>query len=123
MQIDEDLPPYSLYAPGTHGKRRKKHKDVETQASSLHSINKEPDKNYYCSNYQMDNYGECVWLHNLSQVPVFVTSPTLEPIPSESNEINPVTLSGKRTLSLPPENLEDICNPNSPLSGKNLKVI
>ena len=71
----------------------------------------------------MDNYGECVWLHNLSQVPVFVTSPTLEPIPSESNEINPVTLSDKRTHLLPPENLEDICSPNSPPSGKNLKVI
>ena len=70
----------------------------------------------------MDNCGECVWLHNLSQVPVFVTSPTLEPIPSESNEINRVNLRDQSILSLSPENSDGCYNRNSSLSGKYLKV-
>ena len=91
--------------------------------STLHSIDKEHEKNHDCSNYQMDDYSECVWLHNLSQVPVFVTSPTLEPIPSESKEINPVKPRDQSIFSLAPEDSDHCCNRNASFNGKNLKIL
>ena len=89
---DEELPPYSVLAPETSPKRRKKHNDcskreiLELQHVKTHQ--KEKRDNLNC---QMSTKEECVWLYNQSQIPVFVTSPTLEPIPSDPmKNISPI---------------------------------
>ena len=53
--------------------------------------------------------GEFVWLHNLSQIPVFVTSPTLEPVPSspELRKSNPVKEDKSRGISQQSKQLEN----------------
>ena len=82
----EDLPPYSFLAPDLNVKRRKKQEqtksykeeDLSLQNMKLHQ--KVQKDNLNC---QTSTGGECVWIYNQSQVPIFVTSPTLEPIPSD----------------------------------------
>ena len=120
-QIDEELPPYSLVAPDTHGKRRKKHKCSKSPCVDFHSTNNEQERNNDCLNCQMNNSGECVWLHNLSQVPVFVTSPTLEPIPFDSSKNKPLKSSDKNILSVHAEYSDESYKRSSSHSGKNFK--
>ena len=82
--IDEDLPPYSLHAPHSNVKRRRKECDgINETLSKPTSIDKSDLQTCQIG----EESGEYVWLHNLSQVPVFVTSPTLEPLPSSSESM------------------------------------
>ena len=81
-RIDEDLPPYSLHAPHLNVKRRRKDgcdDVVYTQKSSQHE--NENKCEFQACQISGEENGNFVWLHNLSQIPVFVTSPTLEPLP------------------------------------------
>ena len=87
---DEDLPPYSTVAPDITIKRRRKQEGVDKELLRMQEIThnkRSKDEHLRC---QMSEEGESVWLHNLSQVPVFVTSPTLEPIPKDSSECSPI---------------------------------
>lgn len=78
-KIDEDLPPYSLHAPHPNVKRRRKESGEMDDTIGKPSSN---DKMDLQPLQISEESGEYVWLHNLSHVPVFVTSPTLEPLPS-----------------------------------------
>ena len=73
-------------APDLDVKRRKKHEQTENyqeQYFKLQKIELHQKVQTANLNCQTSTEGECVWLYNQSQIPVFVTSPTLEAIPSE----------------------------------------
>ena len=78
---DEELPPYSVLAPKSSIKRRKKEDFSQEEPLELKSIDKDIKKMTDHKNCPNPDMGECIWLQNVSQVPVFVTSPTLEPFP------------------------------------------
>ena len=90
MLSDEDLPPYSVVAPDANPKRRRKQDAANMDPSEMQDMKISQEEKQEHLNCQMDAQGECVWLHNLSQIPVFVTSPTLGPIPSNPTEISTV---------------------------------
>ena len=82
-QLDEDLPPYSLHAPSANVKRRRKNEYNNIEDTKQNSQNEDVEKrDLKACQMSGEENGEYVWLHNLSQIPVFVTSPTLEPVPS-----------------------------------------
>ena len=82
-QLDEDLPPYSLHAPNANVKRRRKSEYYDEVDAEKYSQNEDVEKcDLKTCQMSGEENGEYVWLHNLSQIPVFVTSPTLEPLPS-----------------------------------------
>ena len=82
-QLDEDLPPYSLHAPSANVKRRRKNEYNNIEDTKQNSQNEDVEKrDLKACQMSGEKNGEYVWLHNLSQIPVFVTSPTLEPVPS-----------------------------------------
>ena len=109
-QIDEDLPPYSLNAPCPNVKRRRKDECDEIVDTKTKSESKDEEKSGLesCQVPEEEN-GEFVWLHNLSQIPVFVTSPTLEPVPSspELRKSNPVKQDKSRDISQQFKKLEN----------------
>ena len=118
VQVDEELPPYSVLAPDIHVKRRRKHGSGEIQLFQMPDITEDEAKKRDDWNRQMPTNGDCVWLHNVSQVPVFVTSPTLEPIPYESMKTSQHTSSNVRKVSPQKETPGD-CLHNRPFnSGK-----
>ena len=90
MLSDEELPPYSVVAPDANPKRRRRHDAVNMDPSEVQDMKISQKEKQEHLNCQKDAQGECVWLHNLSQIPVFVTSPTLGPIPSNPTEITTV---------------------------------
>lgn len=96
-QLDEDLPPYSLHAPNANVKRRRKNEYIDKVDARQNSQNEDVEKcDLKACQTSGEENGEYVWLHNLSQIPVFVTSPTLEPLPSspdlmKGNKMAPTT--------------------------------
>ena len=78
---DEELPPYSVLAPKSRIKRRKREDFSQEEPLELKSIDKDIKEMTDDKNCPIRNMGDCIWLQNVSQVPVFVTSPTLEPFP------------------------------------------
>ena len=118
---DEELPPYSVLAPKSSIKRRKKEDFSQDEPLELKSIDKDIKKMTDHNNCPNPDMGECIWLQNVSQVPVFVTSPTLEPfpqVPDNSKLRTPSDSSTSRTGRFD----DEYKNVKTSLIGKDIKI-
>ena len=115
---DEELPPYSVLAPKSSIKRRKKEDFSQEEPLELKSIDKDIKEMTYHKNCPIRDVGECIWLQNVSQVPVFVTSPTLEPFPQVPDNSKLRASNDPRT-----GRFDDECeNVKTSLNGKDIET-
>ena len=118
---DDELPPYSVLAPNSRIKRRKKEDFSHEEPLELKSIDKDIKEMRDHKNCPNPDMGECIWLQNVSQVPVFVTSPTLEPfpqVPDHSKLRTPSDSSTSRTGRFD----DEYKNVKTSLNGKGIKI-
>ena len=115
---DEELPPYSVLAPKSSIKRRKKEDFSQEEPLELESMDKDIKVMTDNKNCLSRDVGECIWLQNVSQVPVFVSSPTLEPFPRVPDISKLRTSSDSRTGRFD----DEYKNVKTSLNGKDIKI-